>query len=294
MLFWETGAVGDLGMMGGSGERVFRFAPTGASLGRAAVRFARDQLAPRLPRRILRYAVAYVDDPYGRAVGLGAVAAIRQSRLPLAAAFPYDPRRADFDDLTGRVAAARPDVLVVAAYLEDGVALRRAIVRNRIPLAVNIGTSSSYCMPAFGQILGQDAVGVFASDKPDADAIQPERLAPDAAAALRWVRGEYRRRYGAAMGAAGLSGFAGGLALFHNVLPLARDLSPEAVAQAARMIRLPAGRLPDGSGLAFAGPNDRGALSNLEATGVIWEWVRPKTRSIVWPAAFATHPIVFP
>jgi branched-chain amino acid transport system substrate-binding protein len=298
MLFWETGAVGDLSMRlasGASGDRVFRFAPTGAALGRAAVAFVRDQLTPHLRRSgPLRYAVAYVDDPYGRAVGLGAVAEVKRSTLPLAAVFPYDPLRTNYDTLVDRIRQARPDVLVVAAYLEDGIALRRTIVRKKIPLAVNIGTSSSYCMPAFGQILGEDAVGVFASDKPDAAAIQPERLLPEAAAALRWARDEFRRRYGGAMSAAGLSGFAGGIALFGHVLPLARDLSPDAVAQAARQVHLPSGSLPDGSGLAFARSRDNGVASNLEATGVIWEWIRPKTREIVWPPIFATHSIVFP
>jgi len=36
------------------------------------------------------------------------------------------------------------------------------------------------------------------------------------------------------------------------------------------------------------------AGANLRATSVIWEWIRPKTRAVVWPPAFATHPIVFP
>ena len=32
--------------------------------------------------------------------------------------------------------------------------------------------------------------------------------------------------------------------------------------------------------------------SNRAASGVIWEWVGPGTRAVVWPPAFATHPIV--
>src|SRR2546422_2168204 len=55
LVFWETGAVGQLGMAVASGRLVFRFAPTGESLGRAAVAFVREQLAPRLRvRRGLR------------------------------------------------------------------------------------------------------------------------------------------------------------------------------------------------------------------------------------------------
>src|SRR5205807_939223 len=232
-----------------AGGHVYRVAPTGAALGRAAAAFVRDQLAPRLRRtQPLRYAVAYVDDVYGRSVGGGAIAEIRASRLPMAATFPYTLRRLDYDALAANIARARPDVLMVAAYLEDGVALRRSLVRARVPLVASIGTSSSYCMPAFGQMLGRQAVGVFASDKPDGDNLQPDRLLPGAARELRWATAEYRRRYGEPMTAPALAGFAGGLALFEHVLPRAHGFSAEAVAQAARAVRLPEGALPNGGG----------------------------------------------
>src|SRR3989454_705741 len=126
LVFWETGAVGQLGMAASS-PLVFRFAPTGESLGRAAVAFVREQLAPRLRvRRNLRYTVAYVDDVYGRAVAGGAQEEIRTSGLILAAALPYALPGVDYVELAGQIAQARTDVLVVAAYLDDAVAMRRA------------------------------------------------------------------------------------------------------------------------------------------------------------------------
>jgi branched-chain amino acid transport system substrate-binding protein len=293
VLFWETGAVGQFSMATAPGERVFRFAPTGASLGRAAVLFVQEQLVPRMkPGRAWRYAVAYVDDVYGRAVGQGAIAELRASGLPLVAALPYDLLRVNFDELAGRIKASRADVLVVASYLKDAVAMRESIVRLRVPLAVSIGTSSSYCMPDFGRLLGARAVGLFASDKPDGDIVRTDSLSPDAAHALRWARTEVRRRYGDAMSAPTLSGFAGGLALFRHVLPQARDLSATAVADTARRARAPLGSLPDGSGLAFAPQGHPDVGANLRAASVIWEWVRPGERAVVWPTAFATHPIV--
>jgi branched-chain amino acid transport system substrate-binding protein len=295
LVFWETGAVGELGMAAAGGTWVFRVSPTGVALGRSAAAFVRDKLAPRVHlTRPLRYAVAYVDDVYGRSVGLGAVAEIRRSRLPLAAVFPYELRRLRYEDLADRIARARPDVLVVAAYLEDGVRLRQGLVRARVPLIANIGTSSSYCMPAFGQLLGREAVGVFASDKPDGDVIRPDRLAPAGAEALRWGIAEYRRRYHETMTAPALAGFAGGIGLFEYTLPRARDLSANAVAEAARRVNLPEGTLPNGSGLAFAAAGSPDAGANLHAASVIWEWIRPYTRAVVWPESFATHAIVFP
>jgi len=144
----------------------------------------------------------------------------------------------------------------------------------------------------FGEILGDDAVGLFASDKPDGEVLRADALSADAAAALQWVREEYRRRYGQGVSAPVLEGFAGGLALFRHVLPNAPVLSSAAVARAAGQIRLPPGSLPNGSGLFFAPSGHPDAGTNLNATSVIWEWVRPKTRAVVWPPAFSTHPIV--
>jgi hypothetical protein len=96
------------------------------------------------------------------------------------------------------------------------------------------------------------------------------------------------------MTAPALTGFAGGLALFQHVLPQADEFSPAAVARAARAVKLPEGALPNGSGLAFAPTGQSDAGNNLNATSVIWQWVAPKTRAVVWPPAYATHPIVIP
>ena len=294
LLFWETGAVGQLSMPAAQDPRVFRFAPTGASLGRASVAFVRDQLAPRVrPQRPLRYAVTYVDDVYGRAVGLGALEEIKSSRQVLVATLPYQLPGVNYVNLAKEVARANTDILVVAAYLDDGVAIRRAMLHERVPLIATIGTSSSHCMPEFGRMLGPDAVGVFASDKPDADVVRVDQLSTQAADALRWAQTEYRRRHGGAMPSPALSGFAGGLALMGYVMPAARDLTPAAVADAARSVRLPIGSLPNASGLAFGPVGASEAGANLLATSVIWEWIRPNTRAVVWPSAFATHPIVF-
>jgi branched-chain amino acid transport system substrate-binding protein len=295
MLFWETGAVGEWGMEASLGTRVFRFPASGRSLGRAAVTFVRDQLAPRLNSpHPLRYTVAYVDDVYGRAVGLGAIAEIHDSHQSLVATLPYDLQHVNYQDQAQQIGQAGTDVLVVASYMADAVALRQALARAKVPLRASIGTSSSFCMPAFGRLLGKDALGLFASDKPDGATIRTDQLTPEAKTALQWGTAAYRRRYREEMTAAALSGFAGGLALFLHVLPLAPQLSPEAVAEAAKQVNLPTGALPNGAGLAFAPPGSPEAGENLRAARVIWEWIGLNTRAVVWPPALATYPIVIP
>jgi branched-chain amino acid transport system substrate-binding protein len=292
ILFWETGAVGDM-TGNGLGHLVFRVAPTGASLGRSAIQFIAQRLAPVLHRRpgSLRFAVAFVNDVYGRAVARGALDEIHALGLDLAGRFGYATLHFDASAVARRIAASRPDVLFLSAYLQDGVALRRATVRQHVHLLASIGTSSSYCMPQFGAALGADAVGLFASDKPDSFALNPAGLAPAARALLQQAGSRYRARFGQEMDAPALAGFSAAWALFHDLMPAAGPMTPAAVAAAAQRAALPMGSLPNGSGLAFGPPGTPDAGANLEAASVIWEWVGLGQRAVVWPPEFATEPI---
>jgi branched-chain amino acid transport system substrate-binding protein len=295
LVFWETGAVGEVGTEAAPGRHFFRVAPSGALLGREAVAFVRDQLTARLDiRRPLRYTVAYVDDAFGRAEANGEVAELRRSHLPLGAVLAYDPWHPNYKALVAEIARTQTDVLIAAGYMEDAVGLRHAIVSARVPLAVTIGGCSAFIMPEFGRRLGREAVGVFASDKTGGDVLPTSALSQDAAGQLVWARQEFRRRYGHPLWEPGLSGFSGGIALFQHVLPRAPVLSAAAVAAAIQGTTVPVGGLPNGSGLAFAPPGAAQAGENLRAVSVIWQWVAPYTRALVWPPAFATHAIVVP
>ena len=148
MLFWETGAVGE--MTGrGAGELVFRVAPSGAILGRNAIAFTADEYAPVLdvdPSR-LRYAVTFVDDAYGRAVAQGALDELAARGFDVVGRFGYDPRDVNMHAFVHDLAGSRPDVVFVSAYLHDAIVMRREMVRQGLDVLVGIGTSSSYCMP---------------------------------------------------------------------------------------------------------------------------------------------------
>ena len=294
VVFWETGAVGELEEGVAVGDRFFRAVSRGESLGEGAVRFVGEELLPEMGRagERLRYGVAYVDDVYGRSVGLGALEDVERRGLPVAGTFPYHLQAVDYAELADEIERSGTEVLIVAAYLTDGIELRRAMVEAEVPLVASVGTSSSYCMPAFGEILGGDAVGLFASDKPDGDVLSPDILEPGAARALRWGRDAYRERWNTEMPSAALSGFSSAWALFTQVLPGAASLDPDGIRDASLATTLPMGGLPNGSGLAFAPPGHPEAGANLRATSVIWEWVEPGTRAVVWPPELATSPIL--
>ncbi len=289
-VFWETGAVGELDMALAPRAGGFRYPNAGEVLGERAIAFVRDRLGLRDD---LRYTVAYADDVYGRSVGGGALAEIERSGRTLAADLPYALRTVDYEALVDEIVEAKTDVLVVAAYLEDGVALRREIVRRRVPLVVNIGTSSSYCMREFGKRLGSDAIGLFASDKPNGATPEPGDLSEAGAEALRWLRATYRERFHDDVTAPVLTGFSGALGLFRYVLPAASADDARAIAAAARKVDVARGTLPDGGGLRF-GDSGRNAGANVRATHVIWEWVAKEQREVVWPPELASHEIVPP
>jgi branched-chain amino acid transport system substrate-binding protein len=293
MLFWETGAVGS--MTGpGPGELFFRVAPSGASLGRTAVTFIAQRLAPMLDASsaTLRFAVTNVEDAYGTEVARGAVEEVRSLGLTLAGQFPYDLRHPDFPGLVKSIAASGANVVFVAAYLQDGIDMRREMVRQGLPLVAGIGTSSSYCMPEFGGTLGSDAVGLFASDKPDAEYLNPGGLLPEARGVLDRVTVAWASTYGdEEMSAPALAGFAAAWALLHDVLPRAASFSPADAAAAALAADVPEGGLPNGSGLRFGAAGSPDAGENVMATSVIWEWVGVGKREVVWPPRFATHAI---
>jgi ABC-type branched-subunit amino acid transport system substrate-binding protein len=204
---------------------------------------------------------------------------------------PYDPNDVDMTALVHDLATNQPDVLFVSAYLEDAVAMRREIVEQGLDLLVGIGTSSSYCMPQFGAELGEEAVGLFASDKPDANALNPEGLTPAGRALLQRARDAYADRFDETMSAPALAGFSAAWALFDQVLRVADGPTPAAVAAAANAIELPPGSLPNGSGLLFGPPGSGTAGSNLLASSVIWQWNQPGQRDIVWPPPYATAEI---
>src|SRR5207245_6982845 len=141
-----------------------RVAPSGLKLGGTAMDFLVHRLAPIMHERpsALRIGVTYANDAYGTEVARGAMQRIRTLGLPLVARVPYDPRTLSARSVVHRLARTHPNVVFVSAYIDDGVAVRREIVREHLPLLANIGTSSSYCMLAFGARLGRAAVGVFA------------------------------------------------------------------------------------------------------------------------------------
>ena len=79
------------------------------------------------------------------------------------------------------LAAASPDVIILASHIPDGIAFRQAMLAGGLQVGALIGSTMAECDPDFAGELGADAIGIFASDRPTGG-FQPDALAPAAAA----------------------------------------------------------------------------------------------------------------
>jgi branched-chain amino acid transport system substrate-binding protein len=295
LIFWESGAVATMITEHGY-PNVFRTVTTGNSLGRAAARYAATVISPRLrltPSK-LRTVVVYVNDVYGSSVGKAMADQARAQGFNIRGVLTYDPYHMNMPALIGRMKLLRPDVVLVAAYVQDAITLRREVLRQGVHPAAMVGTSSAFCMHAFGDTLGQKALGLFASDKPDAT-FSANALLPSARALRTRATQAYQRAYGVPMTASAVAGFVAGWTLFHNVLPHARSEAPADVRRAALAVNLPNGSEINGAGIRFAGPGAPDEGQNLRAISVIWQWQTPGHEVVVYPASYATaHPLWIP
>jgi len=281
-VYWETGAVAD--PITAQRHYVFRTVATGSALGRIAVTFTHDVLLPQSKLPSQRAAIVRVNDIYGRSVAAGEQELANKLGINVVDVIEYSPNAYDADVIAARLIQNRVDYLWDVSYLDDGVAIWRAVLRNHVPLTAAIGTSSAFCMAEFGRLLGSDAIGVYAADKPDAD-ISAAALSPSARALLAKANAAYG---GASMDIPAVAGFMGGWTLFHDVLPkLSRPVTAESIRAAALNVDVPVGDSINGGGVKFAGPGALDEGQNTRAAAVVGQWKSVGVMRIIYPAAYA-------
>ena len=285
--YWEAGAVADQ-VTGRGYDNVFRVGATGANLGNNSANFAATEIAPRLskPASAVRVAVIYQNDPYGESVAAAALTTARAAAMPIVDVATYNAYYPDWPTVISGLQAAHPDVIILASYILDGVGFRRAMLAAGLHVGALIGSTMAECYPDFGNLLGADAVGVFASDRPTWG-FNEDVLSPEAKALyLRFEAVWKAQNGGTEPTEEAMAGFTAAWALFHDVLPKAAHLDSAGINAAARSVDLPSGSLPNGAGLLFA--QDSAHLGqNSRAVAVIWQWQGIRNRVTVWPPAYA-------
>ena len=281
-VYWETGAVAD--PITAQRHYVFRTVATGGSLGRMAVTFTHDVLLPRYQLAQPRAVIVRVNDVYGRSVGGGEEQLAQSVGIDVVDVIEYNPNAYVPDVIAARLAQDRADFLWDVSYLDDGVAIWKAVLNDHITFKGAIGTSSAFCMPAFSERLGHASIGVYAADKPDGD-ISSAALSASGRELLARARAAYS---GGSMDIPAVAGFVGGWTLFHDVLPNVRgSVNPETIRLAALGVDVPVGDSINGGGVKFAGAGALDEGQNTRAAAVVGQWQAVGVMKVVYPPAYA-------
>ncbi len=287
ILYWEAGAVADQ-LTGRGYPLVFRVGATGTNLGTMASHFAAEVLAPRLNKAPsdLRMVIVHNLDGYPASVAAAVEQQAQREGIQVVGNVAYDAHVPDWTYVLSQVRAAQPNILVLSSYIADGVDFRRAMLKSGLHVDALIGSTMAQCVPDFGAMLGADAIGVFAADRPP-HGFNPDALNETGQAIYKRFATAYRRGYGSDPTEESLAGFSAAWTLFHYVMPRAADLSAASFASAARGLDLPSGTLANGAGVKFAtSPDAMG--QNIRAASVIWQWQGVRHSVTVYPPVFAT------
>jgi len=287
LLYWEAGAVADQ-LTGRGYPLVFRVGAAGSNLGTMSTHFAADVLAPRLGRAPSQLTMAIVHnlDGYPSSVADAVQQQAQREGIQLVANVVYDAHTPDWTSVLAQVRAVQPNILVLASYIADGVDFRRAMLKSGLHDDARIGSRMTQCVPDFGAMLGADAIGVFASDRPP-PGFNPGALTATGKSSYDRFSAAYRREFGSEPTEEALAGFGAAWALFHYVMPHAHDLSAGAMAASARSLDLPDGTLANGAGIKFSGSAETMG-QNTRAASVIWQWQGVRHSVTVYPPVFAT------
>lgn len=183
LLYWESGAVADR-LTGRGLPFVFRVGASGSNLGSNSATFVATQLAGRLGKPVagLRVAIVNANDDYATSVADAAASTSASAGLDVVSRITYDLGLPRWPSVMTALAAAKPDAIILASHIPDGVQFRKAMVAAGLRTGALIGSTMAECDPDFAGDLGSDAIGIFASDRPTAG-FRPEALGPEAKAA---------------------------------------------------------------------------------------------------------------
>jgi ABC-type branched-subunit amino acid transport system substrate-binding protein len=182
LVYWEAGAVADQ-LTGRGLPLVFRVGASGTNLGSNSAAFAARVLAPRLGATPgdLRVAIVNAEDEYAQSVAEAAARTATEAGLSVVARASYNLSLPHWPALMSELSSTRPDVVILASHIPDGIAFRRAMLAAGLKVGALIGSTMAECSPDFAGELGPNAIGVFASDRPTGG-FQPSALSPTARA----------------------------------------------------------------------------------------------------------------
>ncbi len=286
VVLWETSAIGDAITAPGN-KYIFRTCESGSLRGYYGMQFASEVIADKIgiPAKDLKIALINEDSSFGQSIAEGVVRGAEEFSLNLVAHETYNKEITDLSATVVRIKEKQPDIIFAVSYVKDAVLLYDTLKQlNALPKAL-IGGGAGYTDPNFAATLGEKANGVFCID-------MPTNLPPTTFKnkVTKEIQAEFREKYIAetketTVPLTAECLFAGTWVLLNDVLPNAKSMSADDIAEAARKVNLDETTM--GWGVEFA---ENG--QNKIAVPAISQW-QDGTTLTVWPDKYKVSDIKY-
>lgn len=303
VVLWEMSGAADALLQKGY-QWTFRNEANASAWGAESVEFIMGndaQIQEKLgkPAKDLVVAIVHEDGPYGTAVAEGNQATAKKYGLKVAMNEAYSAKAVDLSSIIMKIKAAKPDVLLLTSYVNDGIMFNRQAKELGLKVPIFITHSGGHSVQAFVDGVGADANSMLTVDpvpcNPNTAGFSKEYAAIFDDFVKRWTdkfgvppyhHVEYRQ-------------FAQAMLFFNEIVPAAieksGEFSAQSVADAIRSANIPAENSLCGFGAKFSTPEkpwtdpwlgNKHTGQNYEARAFINQYI-DGTLVTVWPENLA-------
>jgi branched-chain amino acid transport system substrate-binding protein len=297
VLHWETVGAADTITKRGF-KYTFQVGAPASRYGRAAVDFTKEVLAGKLgkPAKDVRIALLWENRAFGKSVGDGVRAYVKDLGLTMAYDEGYDQFATDMTPIVQKLKNAKADVLIAISFMNDAVLFQRKAKELEFEIPVMMGVSAGYSAPELKDALGSAVNGIFVADFPAR--VNPKALTPAAQAASDEFYKRYAQKQNRVAAGHASATFSAMWLLYTEVLPKAKEVEPAELREIAMKLDMPEGALVNGSGVKFTNfdwaTDKKDAGQNLRSSIGVWQW-QDEGAWQVFPEALATRqPVAVP
>jgi branched-chain amino acid transport system substrate-binding protein len=294
VFFWESNAIAPrLRQMGH--KYTFFFGPPAMGYGHNSAQSLVDVIAPALnvAPKDLRVAAVYQGTEWGKSsTGEAFVPKAKELGLNVVLDEAYDPNTLDYTPLVQKIKMARPDVIALQNYVDDGFRFYESARRNGLNPKVWFSQGSVFVeVPDSQEKFGSDMNYFVATNQVPGGNIN--NLAAHVQAQYRDFLKRYEQKYKQAMASEASIVFTAAIVLFEHILPAGGSEDPDKLAAAAHEISLPYSMTARPAGLKFSSATDNLANQNVRASTMVRQLFNGKFYA-VWPKEIAEIKISLP
>jgi branched-chain amino acid transport system substrate-binding protein len=294
VFFWESNAIAPrLRQMGH--KYTFFFGPPAMGYGHNSAQSIVDVVCPALnvAPKDLKVAAVYQGTEWGKSsTGAAFVPKAKELGLNVVLDEAYDPNTLDFTPLVQKIKLARPDLIALQNYVDDGFRFFESAKRNGLNPKVWFGQGSVFIeVPDAQEKFGSDMNYILATNQVPGGNIN--KLAPAVQAQYRDFLRRYEQKYKQKMASEASIVYTAAIVLFDHILPAADSDDPDKLARVCHEIALPYTLTARPAGLKFSAADAELANQNVRASTMVRQLYNGKFYA-VWPKEIAEIKPVLP